>query len=235
MSVLRFSARLSLSPLHLRNAISAVSPSPHLPPCPCGRRRSRGGKQRRPDLPRLRVPPAAADGREGRGRAKARPPPPSPAPGRCRCPSPGRSVGPSGGACDGRRGVSRKWPYWIHSAASSRGGESRAPAAGAAPAPAMAATDLERFSVSSGPALLRASPGGNHWVGFFFPSGGVCGNYAGGVGARAAGGMLSAASGAGRRRDGVGRGTKPVSSVRGESVREGPAGGWEAPRPWCSV
>uniref|UniRef100_A0A8C4UZU6 Septin 8 n=5 Tax=Neoaves TaxID=3078114 RepID=A0A8C4UZU6_FALTI len=96
----------------------------------------RGGPQPLPP-PRSPSPPAAGPypahplPRAGRSPAPSPLPwegplPLLPAPRRCRCPAPGAPGGLSGGACGGRRGVSRKWPYWIHSAASTRGGESRA-------------------------------------------------------------------------------------------------------------
>lgn len=231
-------------------------PGPSPPPCPLPgpaalARREAGGRGpgRSPPAP---GPASRLPAVGGAGRARPFPPPAGAGAG---CPSSG-PPGRAGGACGGRRGVSRKWPYWIHSAASTRGGESRAPAAGAAPAPAMAATDLERFSVSSGgpgPALVRASPRVNNSG--FLPLGGINKNAAAAppapCAAAASGCPAAAEPGGGRRLRGVGFAAAGGAWERGEAASsasggcgESPcgkvlpcAGGtarWEAPRPRCS-
>lgn len=114
-----------------------LTPKPHLQltrgagtpgaaPSPRARPRAEGGA--RPGLP-----PAP------RGRAALRGPlPPLPAPGGAGARSPGLSVGGAGGACGGRRGGSFQEVAILDPLSRER----RA-------SPAMAATDLERFSVSS--------------------------------------------------------------------------------------
>lgn len=129
--------RVCSRPFHSPPSESAHSPLllPG-PPMPCARPRAapdpRQGREGPPGQPERCPPLPLPSAAESTARRAAGPPrqrregrpPPRPAP-----PRPGRarplgSPGPAGGRrLRQAEGVSRKWPYWIHSAAATRGGQ----------------------------------------------------------------------------------------------------------------
>lgn len=186
------------------------------------------GSEAPPEQPDRYPPVPLPSAAEGAGLRAAGPPRrlregrPSPCPAP---PVPVPSVPPvwrAGGACGGQRefpGSGHIGSIQPHPPAA--GSDSSAPAAGAAPAPAMAATDLERFSVSTAP--LSYAPLLGHTTWDFFITRRRANNPAG-CGARTPGGCAAAAppalAGTAAAAGGAGRCRCP-RRVRVESLREG--------------